>query len=591
MKRLADHPRRCAGTPRNPGAVLLLPALALSINPSCGDAGKLDEVPTSDQRAAPPIDAPAALPGGTASNGANASQDAATPEPEVEREASYRAPVVTGKYVWSANPSSGRVAIIDAESYEIRAVAAGRKPTFVAALSEQPPRALVINTGGDDASLLELQSSGEIASSRLPLHQGADSWSVAPGGHFAVAWTDSSKAKNPDPTDGFQDITVIELPDGKAPVATRLTVGYRPTAFAFDAAGSHAFGITQDGISVVDLTPGAVRLSRLVSLPSSSRTQPDVSVTPDGSRALARLEGSASLYDIDLSSGALREIDLGGNITDLDLSEDGSRAVAVVQRTSEASSPDAGVPEPLGDAGAADAGTGDTAAGDAGTSESGASSTSQAVFIPIPAGLGDAALRRTLEVPKETFRSVALSSDGARAVLFTTARPTARVTLVGPAAGGTGLETRSLDLIAAVRAVFLTADGSSAIALQDPPAGSQKKGAFSVLSLGSVRAPKLVASDAPALAVALSSSNSERALVTVSDAKSSFGVFLVRTPNLQVDFNSLSSEPLASGTVPGAQKGFVAQEHPEGRITFIDLNDGGEREITGFELSSKVVNE
>jgi hypothetical protein len=176
-------------------------------------------------------------------------------------------------------------------------------------------------------------------------------------------------------------------------------------------------------------------------------------------------------------------------------------------------------------------------------------------------------------------------------VLFTTARPTARVTLVGPAAGGTGLETRSLDLIAAVRAVFLTADGSSAIALQDPPAGSQKKGAFSVLSLASVRAPKLVASDAPALAVALSSSNAERALVTVSDAKSSFGVFLVRTPNLQVDFNSLSSEPLASGTVPGAQKGFVAQEHPEGRITFIDLNDGGEREITGFELSSKVVNE
>jgi hypothetical protein len=315
-----------------------------------------------------------------------------------------------------------------------------------------------------------------------------------------------------------------------------------------------------------------------------------VSVTPDGSRALARLEGSSSLYDIDLSSGALREIELGGNITDLDLSEDGSRAVAVVQRTSPTSTPDAGAFEPA-DAGAGDAGAGDTAAGDAGSSETQASSTSQAVFIPIPAGLGDAAARQTLEVPKETFRSVALSSDGARAVLFTTARPTARVTLVGPAAGGTGLETRSLDLIAAVRAVFLTADGASAIALQDPPAGSQKKGAFSVLSLGSVRSPKLVASDAPALAVALSSSNSERALVTVSDAKSSFGVFLVRTPNLQVDFNSLSSEPLASGTVPGAHKGFVAQEHPEGRITFIDLIDGGEREITGFELSSKVVNE
>ena len=492
--------------------LLALPALALSVGPACGDGGKLANVPTSAQSGAPPIDTAPRAPGGTANaNGANDSDTEATPE--VERETSYRAPVVTGKYVWSANPSSGRVAIINAESYEIRAAEAGRQPTFVAALSEQPPRALVINTGGDDASLLELQDSGAIASSRLPLHQGADSWSIAPGGHVAIAWTDSSKATRPDPTDGFQDITVIELQDGKPAVATRLTVGYRPTAFAFDASGGHAFGITQDGISVVDLTPGAVRLSRLVSLPSTSRTQPDVSVTADGSRALARLEGSSSLYDIDLGSGELREIDLGGNLTDLDLSEDGSRAVAVVQRASPAIRPDAGVPEPLADAGAGDAG-----AADAGLDEPQASSTSQAVFIPIPAGLGNAAARQTLEVPKETFRSVALSSDGARAVLFTTARPTARVTLVGPAAGGTGLDTRSLDLIAAVRAVFLTADGSSAIALQDPPAGSQKKGAFSVLSLASVRAPKLVASDAPALAVALSSSNAERALVTVSDA-------------------------------------------------------------------------
>ena len=44
-------------------------------------------------------------------------------------------------------------------------------------------------------------------------------------------------------------------------------------------------------------------------------------------------------------------------------------------------------------------------------------------------------------------------------------------------------------------------------------------------------------------------------------------------------------------TVPAAGKGFVAQEHPEGRITFIDLVDGQSREITGFELSAKVVNE
>jgi hypothetical protein len=527
-------------------------------------------------------DSPGADQAGAGGSAAGRRGESATP-PEVEREATFRAPVVTGKYVWSANPSSGRVALIDAESYEIRAAEAGLRPSFVAAVSEEPARALVINTGSDDATLLELQASGEIRTTAIGLHQGADSWSVAPGGHFAIAWTDSSRATRPDPTDGFQDITVLELPEGAAPRATRLTVGYRPTAFAFDAQSQRAFGITQDGISVVELAPGAVRLSLLVSLPSSSRRQPDVSVTPDGSRALARLEGSPLLFDIDLSSGQTREIDLGGNLTDLDLSEDGRRAVAVLQRAAPAAlDTDAGAP---GDAGA-DAGAPDAGAGDAGPPPS-TTSSSEAVFVSIPAGLTDAAQRQTVSMPGEAFRSVALSSDGAHAVLFTTARPTARVTLVGP-----NLELRNLDLIAAVRAVFVSADGAHAIALQDPPAGSQKKGAFSVLSLANVRAPKLVASDAPALAVSMATGNSERALVTVSAPQQrAFGTFLVRMPNLQVDFSSLSSEPIASGTVPRAQKGFVAQVHPEGRITFIDLNDGAGREITGFELSSKVVNE
>src|SRR3954470_15540079 len=38
------------------------------------------------------------------------------PPPEKEVESSYRSPVATGKYVWIANPKSGRVAYIDAAS-------------------------------------------------------------------------------------------------------------------------------------------------------------------------------------------------------------------------------------------------------------------------------------------------------------------------------------------------------------------------------------------------------------------------------------------------------------------------------------------
>jgi hypothetical protein len=498
--------------------------------------------------------------------------------PEVEREASFRAPVVTGPYVWAANPDSGRVAVIDATTFEIRSGQAGNRPTYVVGLDVPggARRALVINAGADDASLLELSNDG-LQISRVPLHQGADSWSVSPDRRFAIAWTDRERAEQLDPTDGFQDITVLELGEQGSLSATRLTVGYRPSSFSFDAQSRRAFGITEDGISIVELTPGAVRLSQLVPLPSARGVQPDVSITADGARALARIEGSSILYDIDLSSGQTRPIDLGADITDLDLSADGTRAVAVIRaRTIEAAPPDAGAAPP-GDAGP-DAGAPD---------EPDAVSVSEAVFFAVPGGLVDAAERRSLSIPNGGVGSVSLSPDGTRAVLFSNALGSGQVTLVAP-----DLSYRSVDLIAPVRAVFVSADGSHAIALQDPPPGSLKKGAFSVLALDAVRAPKLVAADARAEFVALDPASSERAIVTVSDPDTqTFGAYFVRMPSLQVDFSSLSSRPLSSGTVPAAQKGFVAQEHPEGRITFIDLADGQSREITGFELSAKVVNE
>src|SRR5262249_12450056 len=44
------------------------------------------------------------------------------PPPEHEDESHYTAPVSTGNYVWVANPDSGRVAYIDASTYEVKLV-------------------------------------------------------------------------------------------------------------------------------------------------------------------------------------------------------------------------------------------------------------------------------------------------------------------------------------------------------------------------------------------------------------------------------------------------------------------------------------
>ena len=560
-------------------AIVLLAALA-----AC-DSSRADDAPSSyDVEADVAADQDAPPSSGNGSIGAAGGGGTSEPPPEVEREDTYRAPVVTGRYVWSANPESGRVAVIDAQTFEVRGGDAGNGPSVVAGLPGATPRALVINSGASDASLLELTDTG-VGARHVPLHQGADSWSLSPDGRVAIAWTDSRRAQRLDATDGLQDITVLELSDSAAPVATRLSVGYRPNAIVFDAQSRRAFAVTEDGISIVDLAPGAVRLAELIALPSTRRAQPDVAITADGTRALARLEGDQNLYDVDLVAGQTRAIPLGGVITDLDLSADGSRAVAVIRARPLASDADAGAPNDR-DAGLSDAGLLDaSASGENPVTAPG--SVSEAVFIAVPAGLTDAAERRTLSVPNGNFGSVALSPDGSRAVLFSSALGTGLVTLVGP-----DLEQRSVDLIAPVRAVFVSADSAHALALQDPPAGSVKKGAFSVLSLAAVRAPKRVATDAPAELVALDPGSSERALVTVSDASTGlYGAYFVRMPSLQVDFVPLPSLPLSSGVVPAAGQGFVSQRHPEGRITFISLDAGVSRVITGFELSAKVVNE
>lgn len=525
--------------------------------------------------------------GTPSSSGGPGNDDVLDPEQEVE--SSFRAPVVTGRYVWSANPDSGRVAVIDAESFEVRSVEAGLRPTEVAALDsdETTARAIVLNRGSADATLLSMDTAGSFSTVTVPTHRGADQWSIQAQGNFAIAWTDFRNAASLDPTDGFQDITVIDIADPEAPIAVRLTVGYRPSAFYFNADGSQAFAVTEDGVSVVDLEPGRVRLSPLVALPSSTDLQPDVSVLPDGSLALARIAGESRVHVIDLeAAGAVTTLEMGGVLTDLDISSDGSMAVAVIRNGQQQVTvagdagviADAGVPGEVADSGVA-------ASTDAGV-ETSADRYSEAIFIPLPAGLTDSGLWQRVRSTREFFGSVVLSPNADQAVLYTTLGNGGRVTLLNATR-----EARSVELFAGVQAVFITPDGSHAVVLQRPAANSVRQGAFSVVSLSDVRAPKRVASDAPTLAVALGA-NSERALVSVSNPGSGvFGAYLVRMPSLQVDFSALPSRPLSTGTVTSVGKAFVAQSHPEGRLTFFDFQSGESRDITGFELSAKVVNE
>lgn len=476
-------------------------------------------------------------------------------EPEEDLEESFRAPVATGRHIWSANPESGRVAIIDASTLQIRVADAGFAPTHLTGLpsrKEGEEQAIVINTLSHDATLLRVDGSGVIEAVTVPVHADANAWDVSPTGRFAIAWTDARKIDRPDSTEGFQDITVLDLAESP-PSSTRLAVGYRPREIFVDKDERRAFVVTEPGISVVSLDgekPAAIDLIEVKA--EGSAGDAHVSLTGDGAFALVRQDGSARLRIIELATSTTTEIPLSGPITDLDLSRDSAFATAAVR--TPAASPNTG---------------------------------SQLFVLPLPEATQDPDSVRSITIAGETIGSASLTEASDLALLYTNATPSDRLTILSLDTGA----YRTVALKAPIKAVLPTQDSEHAIAILDPPAGSVKPGAFALVPTRSTLPARIQATEAPVLGVAIANAPSDRAMVVVrgKGAGQEHAAYLARLPQLQIDRIRLSSPPLATGIAPSAGVAFVAQEHPEGRLTFVDLESGTARTVTGFELGARVV--
>ena len=211
--------------------------------------------------------------------------------------------------MWTANPDSGRVALVNATSLEVHTVEAGFGPTYLAAIPDpndpNASQAIVINVKSEDATVLRASASGDVTTETVELHPGANSWALSKGGHWAIAWTDAKNVANADPTQGFQDITVVDL-SGTA-TATRLSVGYRPTRIFLSADEKRAFAITEPGVSIIELDsslgPMVSKDVPVTDDPLENPASRDVSITPDGSYALVRRDGSPDVGIVSLADG------------------------------------------------------------------------------------------------------------------------------------------------------------------------------------------------------------------------------------------------------------------------------------------------
>jgi hypothetical protein len=500
--------------------------------------------------------------------------------PEMELESSYEVPVATGHFIWVANPVSGRVAYVDAASLQVRTVEAGNAPTTLASIPGVDDAVIVLNALSDDATILRVAiKDGTLTRDRIAgVAHGANAVTVAANGRWAIAWTDARRVPGVMPFQGFQDLTVMDLgtPQPAKPKVI-LSVGFRPAAVTFAADGTRAFAITADGITIIDLAaPGGPVAARHISVVDTGAgdAAADVSITPDGRLAVVRREGRASFGIVDLATGEEQTVPAASPVTDVDLTDDGSQVVAVARDAAEV------------------------------------------IVLPLGANPPSLAAAIRLVIRGETIGSVVLAPGGGTALLYSNAVATERLTVLTL---GTTPTYRVVRVHAPVLSAFASAGGKSAVVLHaampasegtrydggvpdaavadggaadaaaGAPAALVAANAFSLVPLDADLPARIAPTDARPQSVAISP-GADRVLVTVRDDQTKvYGVYMGLFPTLEVQHFPLASPPLTVGVVAAAETGYVAQKHPEGRITFVTLPTGEARTLTGFELGAGVV--
>jgi YVTN family beta-propeller protein len=284
---------------------------------------------------------------------------------------------------------------------------------------------------------------------------------------------------------------------------------------------------------------------------SSNAKVVDVSVTPNGSYAIARREGTAELLLIDLATDVITSLTLSSPVTDLDLLPSGNEAFAVLRQENTL------------------------------------------VRIEIPAGFADPS-RRTPWPLDVTIGSVTMSAQGKYAVLYSTATASTNLVVLDL----TRDSYRVVDVKRAVRAVAVAPNEKTALVLHPLPStsgtgGTTTASSTKVYGYTMVRLedgfPKWQDTLADPNPFAITPDSTD-VFVLLRDDKA--GVRIAQRMSLEsfttTDFPLGSPPSSIAALSKETHKVFVGQVHPEGRISFIDWVTGSVESVTGFALSGRI---
>jgi hypothetical protein len=515
--------------------------------------------------------------GGGTGGGGNSDAGIAPLPPEMEVRVDFELPQASERYVFAANPEGGTVSIIDAETRHIQTLETGERPTFLRTLAGTND-AIVLNVGSDDATIIR-NPDGRAATSNVAVVRGANAIAVAPDGVHAVVYFNASFSTAGNASGSLQDVSVMKLDEGNDKV-TDMTVGFRPRDVFFKGDGSAAFVVTEDGISVLDFEEIEERgsgFARGISLGNDiDQKTLDVSVTPNGAFALARQPGDSQIRLVDLANGSIERLDLASlvtaappgdedagvapeplpiEVTDLDLAASGTVAAAVLRNQATL------------------------------------------LVLPIPDAFQDPSQVVRHVIDDTVVGSAALAPNGKTALLYTTAAAVEHLTVVD--LENATAEPRTLVLRKTVRAVAIAPDSETALVVHeklegnpnepgiDPDLSIDREFGYSVVSIAS-GAVKLQTTQAMPGAFSVVPDGSAIFVLFRDDASALREVQRIDTTSFLVEKFNLGSPPISIGAVPQSDSVFVSQDHPEGRITFIDWKSGEKNTVTGFELNSRI---
>ncbi|MBZ5710441.1 YncE family protein [Nannocystis pusilla] len=551
---------------------------------------------------------------GTDGGGTGSLPTTGDPPPETEDEGDFRVPRASGKYVYSASQTTDSVAVIDTSNLSIDVVEVGQGPTVVEPVPGQAGDAgsvVVLDQGSNDVALVRTSEAGATSVTIYPVTPGANNLAVSPGGNYVFVYHDVDGPEQLG-AGSDQELSVLDVASG---TPYEMTVGAHPREIVFAPDDSTAYVITAAGVNVITFsqlgTVGKPPLLPVVADPGIDPATLEVQIVASLGIALARVDGEPWLAVTQLPGGELTVLDLPGVPTDLDVAPDGEFAVLTLPSPGGSSVLE--VPLPLGpgmykqhDVPGEYVGLASVAAdGDTmllyTTVQPYALTEGPASDLPLydhdDAVFGtsttDSSSSGSSTGDDSTTTDAGTGTDGTTTTTTTgddgppPPDPRKRVTLARRDGDGWDLVTLFVEV--PIISVGIAPDSRNAILVHDGhPELSEDRWSYSLFDLTPafplLKRQKTEAYPGPVL---FTPEGDRAAVLLRDDGAGVRKADLVDLGTFIVEPLRLGSPPEGAGYVDATAKVFVSQQHPTGRITFVDPR-GDVQTVTGYVLNDSV---